>query len=224
VTAVVGAAVGIAAVAVASDATRNASGDWHDVIKLPRGGAALAIGDAVGRGIGAEPLKRMLQAALRVLVTERIEPADLVTRMRETIAPLPDEIATLVYAEIAPDGDLTMMNAGHPPPLVIAGDGTVRHVGVEVTPPLGAPSPSRATPSRTRLEPDDTLVLYTDGVVESAHLDIATGLSRLHSVAAELAGAPLDLLCAQLIRLGFHGGEPVDDLTAVAVRFAATHN
>jgi serine phosphatase RsbU (regulator of sigma subunit) len=196
------------------------SGDWHDVITGPTGDLAVVVGDAVGRGPTAAPLKRALRAVAREHTRAGTPPTALLSHLRSMLDAMDGAFATVVLAHLAPaTGDVLLTHAGHPPALVVDRGGAARFVEHHPQPPLGAPSAGALPPpTRAHLEPGDTLVLYTDGLVEGRDLDIAQGLDRLVDAAAGCCTAPVTELCTRLLALGSCEGTPGDDLTVVAVR------
>jgi serine phosphatase RsbU (regulator of sigma subunit) len=214
------AAVRSAAASVRFDAATGASGDWHDVIGLPNGNVAVVVGDAVGHGAPAEPLKLSLQTTVRRLALAGRSPLQIVAHVRAQLESRDDAFATLLYAVIAPHGGhLSYTNAGHPPPLIVGRRGGVSFLAGGSCPLLGAPcADSAPAEGHSRVRPGDTLVLYTDGLIEAAHRDADIGLQRLAARASWSARAPLREMCNRLVCLGLDGARPTDDLTAVAVR------
>jgi serine phosphatase RsbU (regulator of sigma subunit) len=207
------------AMSVPSD---TGTGDWYDVLELPAGEVAMIVGDAGGRGRRAEPMRHRLQQVTRDLALEGAGPGEILGEARAMVEPDIDGLATVVLAVLDPATDvLTIANAGHPPPVLVERDGTVRLLDGDPCPPLGAPTDRPDTPTTiARLRPADTVVAYTDGLIERPDIGmgIDEGLRRLVATAAFAATASLDELSARLIHLGLAQGRPVDDLTVLAAR------
>jgi serine/threonine-protein kinase RsbW len=130
------------------------------------------------------------------------------------------QLVTLVYAVLDPaSGQLRLVNAGHPPPLVLANDGASRLVRAVPQRPLGAGGEPRL-PLHDRLDPAATLLLYTDGLVERRDEDIDDGLQRLLETAELLRVRDLRAATNRLVSR-LHNAEIGDDVTAVAVRLPA---
>jgi serine phosphatase RsbU (regulator of sigma subunit) len=212
--------VDVAACSVPSDREGGASGDWHDVIALPSGDVAVVVGDAAGHGVQARPLKDALQRGLREMAVTGAEPCDLVDGLHNVTVPDRDGYATVVYAVVEPRfGDVVLTNAGHPPPLLLGRGGSARFLTDTLDPPLGAPrAPTSPEVGRIHLGPGDTLVLYTDGLIERRTRDISVGLAGLAALAGRFAGASLDELCARLLCMALDASDPPDDLTVIALR------
>ena len=212
--------VALVSCSVPSDREGGASGDWHDVITLPSGHVVVVVGDAAGRGVQARPLKDALQRGLRQMAMTGTEPCQLVNGLDDVIVPDRDGYATMVYAVVEPTcGEVVLTNAGHPPPLLVGRGGSARFLTDTLDPPLGAPrAPTSPEVGRTHLWPGDTLVLYTDGLIERRTRDIGAGLDGLAALASRFAGASLEELCARLLCMAFDASDPPDDLTVILLR------
>lgn len=210
-----------AARSLSADGANGASGDWHDLLRLPMGRLAIVVGDAGGRGAQASPLKMALQGALRRVASDGASPAEILACMRGLVEQMEDGLATLLYGIVGPARDCVMLvNAGHPPPLLVRGDGSVVFLRGGLGPPLGAPSSAPAIPAFCPLRPGDTLLLYTDGLIEGPGRDVGEGLDRVAGVGRSSSGASPHEICDRLIELGLDGEAPTDDLTAMVVRLA----
>ncbi|MEY2591158.1 MAG: hypothetical protein QOJ67_3142 [Acidimicrobiaceae bacterium] len=208
-----------AAASMPFDADTGATGDWHDVIALPNGDVAVVVGDAVGHGAAAVPLKNCLQSALRQMARAGMTPEQILASVRELIEPLDDGFATLLYGVITGSGAMSFTNAGHPPPLLVDERGDVQFLEGGNGPLLGSPAPwPLPAEGRARIRNGQTLVLYTDGLIEGTDRDVDLGLGRLATTAGQHANAPLSDVCELLLSLA--GNAPsVDGATAMAVRW-----
>jgi serine phosphatase RsbU (regulator of sigma subunit) len=144
----------------------SVGGDFYDVIPLRDGRVALAIGDVMGRGVAAAAAMSQIRAALRALVAVDPEPRTVMTRLDLLYERFPsDQLVTLVYVLADPELDqLVISCAGHPAPVVVSADGAARFVEADGT-ILGVGLPGRESTVVPFL-PGDTLLLYTDGLVE----------------------------------------------------------
>ena len=116
-------------------------GDWYDVLALPDGRLALAMGDVVGRGVPAASLMGQLRNGLRAYVVEGRSPAQVLALLNRLLRDVgaPHQMATLVVMVLDPEtGELQYANAGHPPPLVETEDGVTHFLEDAVSVPLGA--------------------------------------------------------------------------------------
>jgi sigma-B regulation protein RsbU (phosphoserine phosphatase) len=171
----------------------------------------LAHGDVAGKGLPAAIVMAMIQEELEHRITAcaatQCDPAVTMTRLHEFLRPLlpNNRFATGVIGWLRDDGTLTIANGGHCPPLIIRRDGTIEEIG-STGPLLGILSKAKWGSFTTRLARGETLVLYSDGVIEScADLGVA-GLKRV----LETARTPEEVL-AQI-------GKTTDDVTLVMVK------
>ncbi len=153
-------------------ATRPANtvgGDFYDVLPLKDGRVILVLGDVAGKGSPAALLMALLLAVLRTLVDEELEPEALTERLNAQIwrhSPS-SRFITIFYGVYSPaDGSLTYVNAGQNPPLIRRQDGSFERLmatGVA----LGMFDLSTYASARTRINPGELLVLYSDGITEA---------------------------------------------------------
>ncbi|MDX3850089.1 SpoIIE family protein phosphatase [Streptomyces sp. AK02-01A] len=205
-----------------AERTAEVGGDWYDAFRLPGGDLALVVGDVTGHDIQAAARMSELRNMLRALAVDRPEedPGGILERLDRAQAHLElADSATAVLARLhtAEDGGrwLSWSTAGHPPPLLITADGRARYLTEAHAMLIGLrPHVSRPT-ATTELPPGATLLLYTDGLIESRTQDIDTGLTRLRRYAAAHHTDPLDRLCVDLVGTL---GDTRDDITLIAAR------
>jgi PAS domain S-box-containing protein len=199
----------------------NVCGDWYDLVEMPGERTVVAVGDVVGHGLSAAgvmgQLRSALSAASRVSAgpAQALEVLGLYARSVEGA-----ESTTVVTAYIDWGArTLTYSSAGHPPPALLHGDGTVEFLDQATDPPLGARPEHTARPeASTGFAAGDTLVLYTDGLVERRREDIDAGLARLAAtLSAHLTTGPEELADALLLDLLPPGGA-TDDTALVVIR------
>jgi PAS domain S-box-containing protein len=167
-------------------------GDWHDAFMLPDGRLGLGVGDVVGRGLRAASAMGQLRSAVRALASSGLDPAEVLTHLDTFVAQVDDaRYATLVYAEVDPDGgELVLAAAGHMPPVIVAPDGGARLFMEGRSPPLGAAAPDTGrAQARVTLPPGAGLLLYTDGLVERRTEPLDAGLRRLLDAVRAAPGA-----------------------------------
>jgi serine phosphatase RsbU (regulator of sigma subunit) len=199
----------------------NVCGDWYDFIVLPDDRLAVAVGDVVGHGLAAAGVMGQLRSALSAAVRAAEGPAQALEVLAEHSRTVDGALATSAALTVVdrPTHTLTYSCAGHPPPVLVRPDGTVALLDAATDPPLGArvvhaPQVQAAVP----YAPGDTLVLYTDGLVERRDEDIDTGLARLTDSLARHTRLPPDRLAdAVLTDLGLGDGG-TDDIALVVVR------
>ncbi|HEX5473951.1 MAG TPA: PP2C family protein-serine/threonine phosphatase [Vicinamibacterales bacterium] len=163
------------------------SGDYLDLV--PIGGRLyFMLGDVSGKGVAASLLMAQLHAMFRTLIPFQMPLADLMTRASALLcaSSLPAQYATLVTGYLDADGEVSIVNAGHPPPLLIASQGhtEIRATGV----PVGLLCESRFSSTRLTVDPGDTLFVYTDGLTEARNCSgDEYGIARVEQSAARAA-------------------------------------
>jgi serine phosphatase RsbU (regulator of sigma subunit)/anti-sigma regulatory factor (Ser/Thr protein kinase) len=199
-------------------------GDWFELIPLPGGRVGMAIGDVVGRGLPAAKMMGHLRPALRAYALEGTPPPLVAEHMARFVRMLDrEQMSTCVYAVLDPSsGELRCSNAGHPPPLVLTGDGRADFLAGDPGLPLGVTTDYRYPELRVTLEPGSTVLLYTDGLVEKRGEPLDVGLERLREVAAGAPVDPLDALCERVVE-ALVKDAPGDDVALLAVRILPPH-
>ncbi len=183
-------------------------GDWYDVASLPDGQLLVGVGDAAGHGLMAATLMAELRNAARGLAFAGQRPTRLLDDLSALAAlNVVDSFATAAYGRLDPStGEGWWALAGHPPPLLLRPEAPPAFVSLPRRPPLGIKNvKDEILPDhRVDLRPGDTLVLYTDGLVERRRADLDTGLARLETIASgavsdagTLADKIVDGLCTR---------------------------
>ncbi|WP_079079491.1 PAS domain S-box protein [Streptomyces sp. DSM 15324] len=156
-------------------------GDWFDLIPLGADRVGVLIGDVMGRGLEAAAVMGQLRSAAHALAKTGMQPRQLMRALDTCVADLdvPDQLVTCCYLVIAPDaGTVTVCSAGHLPVLVAGvGDG-ITALPCPVNAPLGV-GDVLYEQSSTEIPPGATLVLYTDGLVETPGSDIEFRIDEL---------------------------------------------
>jgi serine/threonine-protein kinase RsbW len=192
-------------------------GDFYDVAAMPGGSVAVAVGDVVGHDITAAATMGQLRAVYRALLVERPEPSAVIDRLQASWPFLGlQRMATALFATLDPQsGQLRIASAGHPPPVLVV-DGEASLLPVAPTRMLGAPpSPSPAVEWAGVLPPGATVVLYTDGLVESRTADLDVGLDWLLAEVSKPFASP-DELCDRLLG-SMASGHRRDDVALLAL-------
>jgi anti-sigma regulatory factor (Ser/Thr protein kinase)/putative methionine-R-sulfoxide reductase with GAF domain len=191
-------------------------GDWYDAVMLPGGRIGLAIGDVAGHGVRAAALMGQMRAALRAYALENHSPGivlELLDRMLR--ATRERAMATVIYAVMEPEtGRLRYASAGHPPPVLVDDDGA-RLMDPATGPPVGTVPGSIYGEAALELHPGQTLLLYTDGLVEVRGEALDVGLARLLDAAGGIT-AP-HALCERILEALVPGGDASDDIAVVAL-------
>jgi serine/threonine-protein kinase RsbW len=165
-------------------------GDWYDVLDLPGGARAFVVGDVVGHGLEAAKAMGQLRGAVRALAPIG-SPTDLLRNLDLFVDSVPEaSMATLAYVHLDPEsGRIRYACAGHPPPLVVGPDGATRYLWDGRSTPLGCSLGSTRAESEDALAHGETVVLYTDGLVERRNVGLDAMLARLADAAREAAGS-----------------------------------
>jgi len=213
----------VAARYVGGSAGLEVGGDWYDVIPLSDGRVGLALGDVVGRGLGAATVMGQLRMALKAYALEGHDPPELAERLDQLVTILGiGQMTTVVYLVLDPaTGALEFTCAGHPPPLVVSAAGEAAYLEGGRSLPLGVSFGTPFATGTATLTPDSTLVLYTDGLVEQRGVPIDDGLERLR-VSAAKGPDGLEALCEHILAAGRTEG--ADDTALLAVRSVPISN
>ncbi|MFC8246202.1 PP2C family protein-serine/threonine phosphatase [Streptomyces chartreusis] len=199
----------------------NVCGDWYDVVDLPDDGFGVAVGDVVGHGLEAAAVMGMLRSALSAAVRALREPARSLEVLGLYSRSVDGALATTALQAVIDPASrrITYSSAGHPPPILLHLDGACDLLDQATAPPLGARPQHAARPQASRsYSPGDTLVLYTDGLIERRGEDIDAGLHRLTDTLARYARYSTERLAdALLARLGVVSGAH-DDIALIIVR------
>jgi sigma-B regulation protein RsbU (phosphoserine phosphatase) len=148
---------------------RALGGDCYDFLPLPKDRLALAIGDASGKSLPAALMIANVQSSLRTAAYfAGNDPATVLETVNRQVhaSCLADRFATLFYGVFdAGTRTLRYANGGHNPPLVVRRDGSVVWLDTAAL-PLGLFPDSTYQEGRLQLHPGDTVITYTDGVIE----------------------------------------------------------
>ncbi len=177
---------------------RQISGDFFSYVPLADGRTAAVLADVSGKGVSAALVMAALSADVRYCLASERDVAAAVSRINESLcrSGWEDRFATLVVAVLDPRSHrLTLVNAGHMPPLLRATDGTVQAVGVEEAGlPLGIDNDQAYKALEVAFTPGSVLVLYTDGISEAMdHAHRPYGLARLERIIATAAGGAAEV-------------------------------
>ena len=195
-------------------------GDWHDIVPLPGGRAALIVGDAMGHGSEAAAVMVQLRTAAHTLADLDLPPRQVLRRLDRMAAGMAAApFATCIYAVIDPSSSSCVISqAGHLPPVLVLPGGETRVLDLPPGLPLGLDAESFEA-SQVALPPGATLALYTDGLVESRVRSLDDGLTELRealSSALARPGGTLVSACETVTRALRQHGE--DDITLVLAR------
>jgi serine phosphatase RsbU (regulator of sigma subunit) len=150
-------------------------GDYYDYVELPRNRLAVVLGDVSGKGISASLLMARLSAEARFCLISEPTPAAAVGRLNRIFcgSGWEDRFVTLVLAVLDPRAnEVTLVIAGHMPPILRRGCNAVEPVGDEIANmPLGVEHDITYEQGIYPLQPGDSLTIYTDGITEAMNAD-----------------------------------------------------
>jgi len=203
----------------------SVGGDYFDVFPMGDGRTAFLIADVSGKGLGAAMLTTMLQGALSGL-TLGAEPARVFNHINRYLCNHAEvgRYATMFFGAMDTQGHLEFINAGHPSPFLIRG-GQAEAPFTEGSYPVGLVPEAEYTATCLKLQPGDTLVLFSDGVTEAMDPeDQMFGMNRLSEVLKDKHDVSLEHLqkCVlESVENFVRGARQADDLTLLLVRYQA---
>jgi Stage II sporulation protein E (SpoIIE) len=209
-----------AAYRMAGAAAGRLGGDFYVFVPFDDGSVGVGIGDVAGHGPAAVAAMANARLTLRAIAAITPDPSlaltrtELVLRRTGTL-----DVLSVLYGVIDPArGAWTHVNAGHLPAIVKRGDGEASVIEGAGSRLLGAGlEPSAYPRSETRLEPGDTLVLYTDGLIERRTEGIDTGIERLRALIEQQA----DVSALTSVLMDTLAPEPEDDVAIVVAQMDA---
>jgi serine phosphatase RsbU (regulator of sigma subunit) len=203
-------------------------GDWYDALPLPDAALGLAVGSVTGSGPSAVAAMGRLRASLRAYaVMEGEDPVavlsdlELLLRLTE-----PARSATALFGYCEPAlRRITVAGAGHSPPLLV-GERRTEFVETSVSAPLGMLACWEAPSTEFRVEPGETVLLYTDGLLHRTGDPADRAVARLHAAAANVPrgvrqdpGALADHVLRTVLPDGLDTADSEEDVALLAVRF-----
>ena len=193
-------------------------GDWYDVFPLPKGRFGISVGDVAGHGIDATATMNVARHSIRVAALSLTSPAAVlehVDRMLHMEAPTP--MITAIFGILHPGfRRFEYSIAGHPPPIIASSSGGVQTLAC-AGPPLGVAEDSRYVTQRAQLGLDDSLVLYSDGMIEFGH-DLIAGERRLREAVRRTVDAHAPEPAVAIQDAIFGSQKPQDDAIVLVVR------
>jgi anti-sigma regulatory factor (Ser/Thr protein kinase) len=192
-------------------------GDWYDVIELPGGQLGVAIGDVVGHGLKAASLMGQLRTALHAYAYEGNGPGRTLELVDRFVQSLGEAVmATSAYAVFDTDsGVVRYATAGHLPAVLISADDT-RLVEFPPAAPLGAFPYGSCPEYELTLGRGETLMLYTDGLIERRGVPLTSGLEELVATVAGAGSA--EEACARALEHFVPEHGLADDVAIVALQ------
>ncbi len=199
-------------------------GDYCDVVADDRGGLYFIIADVAGKGVAAAMLTANLRAVMRALVPLNLPLQKMLSQANRLFceSKLPMQYATLVVGHSTATGALELVNAGHLPAMILRGPAVELFESNDL--PLGLFCDQEFTAIRTHLSPQQTLVLFTDGVSEAenpAGEEYGTdALRKLLEQSGLCCPERLVAACREQVEQFRGGSERADDETLLAIQYA----
>lgn len=203
---------------VASDPKEPTGGDLWDWHVMADGQLHIAVVDVLGHGVAATKSALSVVHTLRAVALDGTPLEDMVGRASALLERQdPELVATVVLARLDPTtGRLRVASGGHPPALVVSSTGEVRQAAATGG-AIGWPGAGSDGVEEMQLREGDTLLLYTDGLVE-ARKDIVEGLESLARETSSVSHLPAGELADELVARALAGADRRDDTLALVVR------
>jgi sigma-B regulation protein RsbU (phosphoserine phosphatase) len=201
----------------------SVGGDYFDVFPMGGGRTAFLIADVSGKGLGAALVTTMLQGALSGMTLGN-DPVRMFNHVNRFLCDHVEvgRYATMFFGVLDSDGHMEFINAGHPSPILIRKD-SVEEAFTEGSYPVGLVPDAEYTAACLKLEPEDTLVLFSDGVTEAMDPDEQLfGVPRLRDVLSGKTSLPLEEIqksVLEAVENFSRGARQADDLTLLLVRY-----
>jgi sigma-B regulation protein RsbU (phosphoserine phosphatase) len=214
-----------------SDAARSVGGDYYDFIPLPDGSALVVIGDVSGKGISAALYMVKVQTMLQMFARESANPCDLLNRLNNQLYRQlkRNYFLTIALARLHPTGEMELCRAGHTPTLLF--DSENHHCqwlepkGIAIGLENGPRFNDNLELLRRLLKPGDTLLLFTDGVVETANSKLIefgeNRLAQFLSKNSRTTPEQIKAILLQELTIFRNGAELRDDTTFVVIKRCA---
>jgi len=197
----------------------DVGGDFYEVFEAQGTSALALIGDVTGHGVAAATVTSLMRHGARFASRLEPDPVAILRRLDEELRRGPGSAMCTALCAALRDGSLVMCSAGHPPALIVDRAGAVSEAPAP-GPLLGAFADSIWHQEHVPVSAGELVLMYTDGVTETPGDTDRYGGGRLRRLLSDHAGAsPAQLLAALDEALAeFRGGEPTDDVAALALR------
>lgn len=200
-----------------------AGGDWYDVFELDDDAVFFSVGDVMGKGAAAAALMGQVRSAIRAYAVSGLSPTEVLSSLDGFFdALIEDRVVTAVVGTVTPStGRVVLSNAGHPPPLVVRADGSATFCPMQRSLLIaaglsGAPRPR----DELVLDRGDSLVMYSDGLIERRGEVITEGMERLAATATDIARAGWPDRPAAMFASMLSAEERTDDLVVLSLNYA----
>lgn len=201
-----------------AQANSPTGGDLYDWFRLADGSLHVTVVDVAGHGVASTRDALAVTHAVRTLTLEGHSLGRVLERADRLLqAPGADVTATVLLAQLDPaTGLLQLAGGGHPPALVVPARGAARYLEAPGR-PIGYPGAGSDGTTEEQLAPGDTLLLYTDGLVEIRR-DVVEGLDTLARVADDARGLDVGPFLDAVLAGAAHGDPIGDDTLLLALR------
>ncbi|MBG0831357.1 SpoIIE family protein phosphatase [Planomonospora sp. ID67723] len=211
------------------------SGDFYDLFPLSRERWGFFLGDVCGKGAGAAAMTSLIRYTLRAAAVYDPDPVTILdtlnTALHQEYRGDNPRYCTALFGILTPDGDgfaITLAGGGHPPCLLLRADGTADFQPTPDGMLIGMLADATFTATTIRLSAGDTLLLYTDGLIEAHTATTGTvdgryGDQALHTFAVKLAPTTATETIAALAELLTGFGDGLDDDTAALALSVPAH-
>ena len=203
---------------IAAESDFLVGGDWFDVFEFPDGRIGIGIGDIVGHGVDAAIAAGQCRSALFGSAASGEAP-DLVIERLDRFAGVVAEAryATCLYLTLEPvTRTIRWVRAGHPPLLLIHGDGRAEFLERGGGLPLGMPGGAGVREIQEMvLDPDSTVVAFTDGLIEDRSVAIEARMQRLADLVVGVRTCDVETIATQIAEGMLAAGTLTDDIAFV---------
>jgi serine phosphatase RsbU (regulator of sigma subunit)/pSer/pThr/pTyr-binding forkhead associated (FHA) protein len=200
-------------------AAYSVGGDFYDVFWVAPDRLGIFIGDISGKGVAGALLMARISSEMRVAALAQIEPVAVLTTLNKALIQRnqPELFFTAIYLTLdVNSGEILLANAGHPSPYCARADRALQEITEGAAGPVGIVDDPQFEATRIRLDHGDSLILYTDGVIEAKGADgTLYGADRLERALANVGARPPEIAEQILASVTGHVGDvPAnDDLT-----------
>jgi anti-sigma regulatory factor (Ser/Thr protein kinase) len=193
-------------------------GDWYDVIELDRPCLGFVIGDVAGHGMAAATFMGQLRSAIRAYALDTGGPGEVITKLADFSNRMHSRMATVIYATLNLNTwEVRIARAGHPYPLILRADGSTEFLSDTSGPPIGTVGGHVYDEQVLTLSAGETLVLYTDGLIERRGRQLEDGEKALVEVATSAPDEP-ELKCQAITTQLTEDIAITDDIAALVVQ------
>ncbi|MFC8448704.1 PP2C family protein-serine/threonine phosphatase [Kitasatospora sp. NPDC057223] len=158
-------------------------GDFYDLFPLSRGSWGLFLGDVCGKGAAAAAVTSLVRYTLRAAAVYDPDPAAVLANLNTVLTHeyngTDPRFCTVLFGVLTPDAEgsgfsLTLASGGHPPAILLRGEGGARHLPTPDGQLIGVIPDAHIATTTVHLGPGDTVLLYTDGLTEAHTAPLAT--------------------------------------------------